>query len=158
MGKSLNHFDFNVESFEKWHEDAEWMFQAHYEELSLDKEKVALSLHCERYLELERAGMLHIVTVRLEDRKMVGYYLAMILPHMHYKDAGDMAYTDMYFIHPEYRVGGIGAKLMIFVEETLRHRGVFKAYITTKFKLDLSTMFEALGWKATDKVFTKLLR
>ena len=140
-----------------WHRDAQHLFQAHYDELSLDKDKVQMGLHCQRYLDMERQGMLHIVTIRLGDGKVVGYYIAMILPHMHYKDAGLMAYTDMYFIHPDYRVGGVGAKLMVFVEETLRRRGVVKAYITTKLKLDLSSMFEALGWKATDKVFTKFL-
>ena len=154
----MKQFEFYVENFEKWHQDAEWMFQAHYDELSLDKDQVKMGLHYQRYLEMEVAGMLHIVTIRLSDGKMVGYYLAMILPHMHYKDAGLMAYTDMYFIHPDYRVGGVGAKLMVFVEETFRRRGVVKAYITTKLRLDLSPMFEALGWKATDKVFTKFLR
>ena len=151
-------FEFHIENFETWYRDAQHLFSAHYEELSLDKDRVKMGLHCQRYIDMETAGMLHIVTIRLDGGKMVGYYIAMILPHMHYKDAGLMAYTDMYFVAPEYRVGGIGVKMMIFVEETLRQRGVMKAYITTKLKLDLSEMFEALGWKATDKVFTKFLR
>jgi GNAT superfamily N-acetyltransferase len=150
-------FDFFIETFEKWYHDAEWMLQGHYEELSLDKDKVEMSLSIQRYLDLEQSGMLHVVSVRLSDGKMVGYYLAMILPHMHYQNAGPMAYTDMYYVHPDYRTGGIGARLMTFVEETLRQRGVVKVYITTKLKLDLSPMFEAMGWKATDKVFTKFL-
>lgn len=150
-------FDFHIENFENWWRDCQELLPIHYEELSLDKDKVKMSINCSRYLGMEREGMLHIVTIRLGDGKMVGYYLCMILPHMHYQDAGLMAYTDMYFIAPEYRIGGIGARMMTFVEETLRRRGVVKAYITTKLKLDLSPMFEALGWKATDKVFTKFL-
>lgn len=140
-----------------WWKDAQELIPIHYEELSLDKDKVKIGINCQRYLALESECMLHIVTVRLGDGKMVGYYIAMILPHMHYKDAGLMAYTDMYFIHPGFRLGGVGARMMVFVEETLRRRGVVKAYITTKLKLDLSPLFEALGWKATDKVFTKFL-
>lgn len=151
-------FEFHVENFETWHRDAEHLFQAHYEELSLDKDRVQYSLHCQRYLDMEAAGMLHIITIRLDGGKIAGYYIAMVLPHMHYKDAGLMAYTDMYFIAPEYRVGGVGAKLLVFVEETLRQRGVLKAYITTKLKQDHTELLEALGWKATDKVFTKFLR
>lgn len=151
-------FKFHVESFETWWRDAQELIPIHYEELSLDKDRVKIGIDCDRYLNMEAAGMLHIVTVRLSDGKMVGYYIAMILPHMHYKDAGLMAYTDMYFIAPEYRIGGAGAKMMVFVEETLRRREVMKVYITTKLKLDLSPVFEALGWKATDKVFTKFLR
>jgi len=156
--QSVKQFDFNVENFENWWRDAQELIPVHYEELSIDKDKVKIGINCQRYLEMEQAGMLHIVTIRLGGGKMVGYYLCMILPHMHYKDAGLMAYTDMYFVHPDYRLGGVGAKMMIFVEETLRRRDVLKVYITTKLKLDLSLMFEALGWKATDKIFTKFLR
>lgn len=154
----MKQFDFYVENWEKWWNDVQWLLPVHYEELSLDKDRVKMSLHQQRYMDMEHNGMLHIVTVRLGDGKMVGYYLCMILPHMHYKDAGDMAYTDMYFVHPDYRIGGVGAKFLVFVEETLRRRGVLKVYITTKLKLDLTKMLEALGWKATDKVFTKFLR
>jgi len=151
-------FEFHVENFETWYQDAKWLLEAHYEELSLDKDRVKMCLHCQRYLDMERLGMLHIVTMRLGDGKVAGYYIAMILPHMHYKDSGDMAYTDMYFIHPDYRVGGAGMKMLVFVEESLRRRGVLKAYITTKLKQDHTTLLEGLGWKATDKVFTKFLR
>jgi GNAT superfamily N-acetyltransferase len=150
-------FNFKVDNFETWWRDAQELIPIHYEELSLDKDKVKIGINCKKYSEMEDLGMLHIVTMRLACGKMAGYYIAMILPHMHYQDAGLMAYTDMYFVAPEYRVGGVGVRLMIFVEETLRRREVVKAYITTKLKLDLSPMFEALGWKATDKVFTKFL-
>ena len=149
---------FHIENFESWWRDCQELLIIHYEELSLDKDRVKIGISCQRYFEMERLGMLHIVTMRLNDGKMTGYYIAMILPHMHYKDAGLMAYTDMYFISPEYRVGGAGTKMLIFVEETLRRREIVKAYITTKLKQDHSELLEGLGWKATDKVFTKFLR
>lgn len=154
----MKKFEFSIESYSNWHRDAEWLFKMHYEELSLDKDRVKIGLNCQRYLDMEANDMLHVVTMRQSEGIIVGYYIAMVLPHMHYKDAGLMAYTDMYFIHPDYRVGGAGVKMLLFVEESLRRRGVVKTYITTKLKQDHTELLEGLGWKATDKVFTKFLR
>lgn len=145
---------------EKWVEafpDMQRLFPAHYAELALDQESVKLSPNIEMYEEADKKGLMHLVTAR-NDGHLVGYFVAAVLPHLHYREAGPMSQTDAYFVDPGYRVGGCGAKLLMFAEESLREKGVKKIYISTKLHSNHSELFEKLGYKATDVVFTKLLR
>lgn len=109
----------------------------------------------EKYSALDQRGMLHIVTVR-SDARLVGYAIAFVMPHMHYKDAGDMAYTDMYFVLPDYR-NGSGVKLFMELERSLRERGVVNVFTSCKVQQDHSLLFERLGWVWQDKTFSKYI-
>ena len=63
----------------------------------------------------------------------------------------------MYYLHPDYRNGGLGVKLFQFCEKVLRALGVQKIVIHTKVTHDHSALFEHLGYTFTDKLFTKAL-
>jgi GNAT superfamily N-acetyltransferase len=144
---------------EKWSDvlpEMEPLWPAHYEELSLDKDRVKLGGCLERYAEMENLGILVVVTVR-SDKQLVGYYVFMLLPHLHYKDAGLMAYTDMYFLLPEFRKGGTGVKMFLAVEQAMKNAGAVKAYTSHKIHQDHSELLKRLGWKASDIVYTKYL-
>jgi GNAT superfamily N-acetyltransferase len=106
---------------------------------------------------MEALNMLHLVTARTEAGQLVGYHVSFVTPHPHYKNVGAMAFTDMYWTNPLYRVAGLGAKLIAFLETSLRARGVVKAYLSHKVAHDRSRLFEALGWKASDRVYCKYL-
>lgn len=147
---------FAVEPWSKYVEDAEKLWPRHYAELALDQDKINLCVDRARYAEGEKNNVLHVVTAR-EDGQLVGYLTAAILGHLHYADAGLMAYVDVYFLLPEYRKGGCGAKMLAFTEKSLADRGVRKVYITTKVHQDNSTLLESLGWRLTDKTFTRFL-
>ncbi len=147
---------FQVENFADFVKDAKAIFPEHWKELALDQDRIKLSLDLTKYEKAEKDGILHIVTAR-ENGKMVGYYTAGILPHLHYSNAGLMASTDMYFVLPEYRKGNTGARFMAAIEKSLRDKGIKKIYISCKAHLDLSVLFEFMGYKFTDKMFTKLL-
>lgn len=148
---------FQVERWENALPEMESMFEAHYRELALDQDRVALAPNVEMYKDADRRGLMHLATVR-DDGKLVGYFISAVLPHLHYKDAGPMSQADAYFVLPEYRRGGCGAKFLMFVEESLKNRGVTKMYVSTKIHSDHSLLFEKLGFRATDTVFTKMLR
>jgi len=47
--------------------------------------------------------------------------------------------------------------LFQYAEQVLRHCGVQRIVMNTKVHLDNSKLFEYLGYKMTDKVFTKIL-
>lgn len=147
---------FTTETFEDFWRDAQHIFPVHWKELALDQDKIELGIDADRFSTIGKQGMLHIVTAR-DDDFMFGYYVAIVMPHLHYKDSGVMAFTDMYYILPEYRKGGCGAKFLIEVERTLRERGVVKAYISSKLHQDHSALFEALGWRPSDISFVKCL-
>lgn len=147
---------FQVEKFATFVADARPLFSKHWEELALDKDKIKLSLDLSKYEKAEKDGILHIVTVR-DGVVLVGYYTAAILPHLHYSQAGLMASTDMYFLLKEYRIGTTGIRFLAFIEDSLRARGCKKIYISCKKDHDIEKILEDLGYRFTDKMFTRLL-
>lgn len=108
------------------------------------------------YVDADERGIGHIATVR-DEGKLVGYAILAVMPHLHYKSAGPMAMIDVYYLKPAYRKGGTGAKMIMFAELTLKAKGVTKVYFSTKVHLDNGKLLEALGFKFSDKVYTKLL-
>lgn len=147
---------FQVEKIATFVPDAHLLFPLHYKELALDQDQIKFGFDAGRYLQFEQEGKLHIVTVR-SDGRLVGYFIAVIVPHLHYKDAGLMAQTDMYYLLPEFR-NGTGVKMLIEVERTLRQKGVTKFFISCKVHQDHSELFEKMGFAKTDVVFAKLLK
>jgi L-amino acid N-acyltransferase YncA len=147
---------FAVERWLDFYWDARWLFPLNYEELALNKDKITLDVNADKFKELDEKEILHIVAART-DGKVVGYHISALVPHMHYESAGLMAYTDVYFLHPDYRRGGTGAKMLMEVERTLRQRGIRKFYMSTKAHMDHSAMLAAMGYKFTDRIFTKVL-
>lgn len=136
--------------------DAEAIFPEHYAELALDRDKIELDLSYDRYERGDKNGEILIVAAR--DRGMlVGYFVALTVPHMHYTSAGRMAYADMYYVLPEYRKAGVGAKLLLAVEIACKAIGIVKIYMTCKVHQDHSRLFQLLGYKPSDLVFTKVL-
>lgn len=151
---SAPRISFAIESWAKFYPDAKVLFPEHYKELALDQDFAKLDIDEEKYEAAESQGLLMILTVRAETR-LVGYYVAAITGHLHYKSSGLMAHTDLYYILPEFRVGATGLKIFLVLERELKARGVTKAYLSTKVHSDNTKLFELLGYHLTDKVFTK---
>lgn len=147
---------FQIESWDSFWRDGQELFPIHWQELALNKDKISLAIDEPRFRKIYEDGLLLIVGARQEVR-LVGYFVAMILPHIHYKDAGNMAFTDMYYIHPEFRKGGAGVKMFLAVERIFKAKGVVKAYISSKVHQDNSALFEKLGWHFSDKSYTKMI-
>lgn len=144
---------------EKWPDalpELRELFPLLWDEVALDKDRLIAKCDEPLYANMEKLNMLHLVTARAEG-KLVGYHVSFITPHMHYQGAGAMAFTDMYFTRPEFRQGGLGAKLLTFLETSLRARGVFKAYLSHKIAHDRGALFQALGWKPSDVVYSKVI-
>jgi len=143
----------DVDAF-KFLEEFEQLFPLHYEELCVTKD-FNLEPDYEAYQRIAKAGMLRCITVR-NDKEMIGYIIFFISPHLHYKSCVT-ATEDIYFVRKEYRKGRIGIKLFQYAEQVLRHCGVQRIVVNTKVHLDNTRLFEYLGYKMTDKVFTKIL-
>lgn len=145
--------------FEKWPDfvkDAEELFPLHWEELALDKHRIRQDMDGERYLNLDKLGMLHITTARFHG-VLIGYAVNFLMTHMHYKSSGLMAIADMYFLLPEFRKGNCGLKLFQTMEAGLKEKGVVRAHTSCKVHQDHEQFFARLGWKFTDKTFSKCL-
>ena len=147
---------FRVERWRDFVIDGQHLFSKHWEDVALDRDKIDLSVDNAKYEQLDDLGLLHIVTAR-KDGRLVGYFLGFLMIHPHYKEAGLMAVTDIYYLLPEARSGGTGAKLFIEVEKSLKERGVVKAYLSCKIHQDHTKLFTRLGWKPTDITFSKII-
>lgn len=128
----------------------------HWSELALDQMLFRPDLDHERYLAMDQAGAMHVVTAR-DEGKLVGYIVCFVMPHFHYKSSGLTALADMYYLRREYRKGGLGARMFKLMEEGLRQRGVVRAHMSCKVHEDHSRLFSAMGWKLTDFTFSKVL-
>lgn len=144
---------------EKWADcvaEMREIWPEHWAELSLNRETIKLDVDEAKYEQGQESGVLHLVTAR-EEGKLVGYYYGMLLHHLHYKSAGVMCYTDVYFLKPKYRKGGSGARFIAAVVESLKSVGVVKLYISTKDHQNHGPLFELMGMKCSDHIYTKLL-
>jgi len=134
--------------------ELEQIFPVHYEELCVTKD-FPLEPDYEAYRNLAKAGMLRCITCRA-DGDLIGYIVFIVQPHLHYRSC-KTAFEDIYYVKKEFRKGRIGIRLFQYAEKVLKERGVNRIIMHTKVHLDNSKLFEYLGYKHTDKLYTKLL-
>lgn len=130
------------------------LFPVHYDELCVTKD-FPLKPDYAVYTKLCDANMLRCITCRV-DGELVGYALFIVQPHLHYSTCLT-AFEDIYFIKKEFRQGRIGIRLFQYAESVLKGIGVNRIILHTKIHMDNSRLFEYLGYKLTDKLFTKIL-
>lgn len=135
-------------------EELQYIIPAHYDELCVTKD-FPLAPDYEAYGRMYNAGMLKCITAR-DDKGLIGYAIFIVQPHLHYKSC-KTAFEDIYFLRKEHRLGRTGIRLFQFAEEALRADGVDRIIMHTKIHLDNSRLFEYLGYKHTDKLYTKIL-
>jgi N-acetylglutamate synthase-like GNAT family acetyltransferase len=143
---------FQVEQVEDWQRDATELIYAHWQELGLDLD-LEIAPDFEKMKVLENMGMFKVITAR-EDGVLVGYLLALISEHLHYRTSPKVLIVDAYYVAPESRVG-TGVKLFRFMETLAKESGCIKIYASTKVHQDHSKFFDALGYRLSDTAHTK---
>ena len=144
---------YQTETMSQCVEEMSGLWELHWQEIALDRQKVKLEPDVQMFEVLDSLGQLVIVTVR-DDGKLVGYHVSLVRSHLHYKSSLT-AYVDMYFLHPDYRGGMAGYKMFKFVESALKLRGVERIYSGTKLHKDMGKLFERLGYNETERLFVK---
>jgi GNAT superfamily N-acetyltransferase len=135
-------------------EELKGVLPEHYDELCVTKD-FPLKPDYEAYGRLYMADMLRCITVRDND-ELIGYAIFIVQPHLHYMTCRT-AFEDIYFLKKECRKGRVGIRLFQFAEDVLKKDGVHRIIMHTKIHLDNSRLFEYLGYKHTDKLYTKIL-
>ena len=130
------------------------MFPEHYDELCVTKE-FPLEPDYDAYRRLADAGQLVCIVV-MDGLEVVGYIVFIVQPHLHYKSCLT-AFEDIYYLKPEYRKGTIGIRMFKYAEKVLESVKVNRIIMHTKIHMDNSKLFEYLGYKNSDKLFTKIL-
>lgn len=143
---------FQIETVEEWASESKELVRAHWQELGLDLDLEIAPDHA-KMRAMEELGMFKVLTVR-EGEKLVGYLLAVVAPHLHYRTSPRMFIVDAYYIAPESRNGN-GVKLIRFAETVAKELGTIKIYLTCKIHRDHSKLFQALGYKLSDYAFVK---
>jgi hypothetical protein len=143
---------FQVEPVDKWAPESKELVYAHWQELGLDLD-LEIAPDFEKMKILEGMGMFKVITVR-EDGRLVGYLLAVVNTHLHYRNSPPVLIVDAYYISPECR-SGTGVKLVRFTETLAKELGTIKVYFSCKVHKDHSKLFTALGYRLSDFAFTK---
>lgn len=147
---------FHVEPLSEFKREAAILFPKHWEEVALHKDTIKLDVDFSQFDAIDALGGLHIVVAR-EAGTIVGYWVGLIRPHLHYRESLT-AYTDIYYVRQETRKDVfLFQRMLDFVEKTLKQRGVQKLFIASKCHKDLSKIFEHRKMTRTEIVYTKLL-
>lgn len=131
------------------------LLHEHWLEIALNKDTVLLDPDYELYQLLEVKGMLHITTIR-DEGKLIGYAIYVISPNIHYKSL-KVAESDIFFLKKDYRNMGVGKQLLIHAEKHLVSLGVNKIINRVKLNTDAGYVFEIMGHKPIEKVYSKLV-
>jgi N-acetylglutamate synthase-like GNAT family acetyltransferase len=143
---------------EKYHEicdEIHVMWREHWEEVYFDKDIIKFNPDYDKFKLLSESDILHTVTVR-ENGEVIGYHISLIYPHIHSKSSLT-CFTDMFFVRKDKRKGLIGIKLLKFVEQSLKGKGIQKIYMGSKSHIDISIILERLGYTYIEKLYTKVI-
>lgn len=142
---------YQLESWESYYRDCQELWRMHYEEFRpFHKGRLEFGPDVQLYEQAETAGRLHILVARASG-VMVGYCLVKIGRHPHYTNI--CGFEDSYFVHPDYRKGWNGVKLIKRSIELLEKRGVMICYFMTKEFNSIEKIFIHLGLLRCDTVY-----
>src|SRR5271156_1647098 len=90
------------------------LFTLLWEDVAVSKDRFRARCNEKLYAQMEQIGFLRLVTMRADSR-LGGYFTYTVLPNGHYADDGLMAFTDMYFLHPDFRRANVAVQFFRFV-------------------------------------------
>lgn len=113
-----------------------------------------LKIDWPRYLALEQANILHILTARC-DEKLVGYLFFNTIPHILYADIPH-CFVDIFFLLPEYRKGLVGLRMFKEFEKQVKAHGIKVVYVNSNLSYNrIEKLFKRLGYEPGEMSFIK---
>ena len=135
--------------------EVDHLLNLHYQELTLNKDKVKLNPMWSAYQDLETLERFFVYTAR-EDGELVGYSAFFVNHHLHYAEL-KVAINDVLFLHPDHRKGTTGIKLLKFCEKSLKDLGVNKLCWHCKLDTSLIPILKRLGYGTEEVSMAKFL-
>lgn len=129
--------------------------ERHWEEIAVHKEEIPLDLDCDLFRTMDLNGILHITTARV-DGYLVGYYGMVVRTHPNYRTTL-FGFIQSYFLLPEYRDPTTGILLFEAMEKAMREAGAEALISGHKLHHNVGPLFERLGWKRFEIMYTKYL-
>lgn len=143
------------EKLEKVLPEIKQLLLEHYEELTLNKNKIKLKPVWDRYFDMEQSGKFFALIARI-DNQVVGYSGFILDKHLHYEDIL-VATNDVLFLKKEYRLGMTGIKLLKFSEQYMKNQGANKITWHIKYSNDFRNILYRMGYANEDIIVGKLL-
>lgn len=131
------------------------LLELHWELIALNKESIKLNPNWAEYVRLDEAGILKLYTAR-QDGDLVGYFAVTVNTSLHYQDH-KFATNDVIFIHPDYRNGSAGYKLIKYAEDQLFQMGVSLMIMNTKIHQPFDKLLERMGFKQIERIYSKYI-
>ena len=148
--------EFGVEKYHQVSEDIKELIKLHYEEIAVNKDVIPLDPDWDRYKQLDDNGLILTVTAR-DDGKLIGYAIFFVTSHLHYKSTY-YANNDLLYLHPDYRKGLVGVRLITISEKYLKEKGVTKIMWHIKINKDFSRLLHHLGYVDEDIIVGKIIK
>lgn len=141
---------FQVEKFSDCYLEAIPLLIQHYEEVATHKKGKPLDPDHGRYQMLENEGMLRIFTAR-DDGKLVGYFVSMVMPHLHYSST-IYAMNDILYIDPAYRGTTLAYRMFKGAMKDLKENtNTAIVIIHMKVKHQFRGLLTKLGFEQTEE-------
>lgn len=131
------------------------LLKAHYQELTLHKDRVKLDVDWGKYYKLESMGVL-VALGAWEEKELIGYSVFVLQPSMHYRTT-QFASNDVLFLREDKRKGMAGIRLIKESEKALVTLGVQKVLWHVKFDTILGPLLIRLGYQEEEYTMGKML-
>lgn len=145
---------FQTESLEQFLPEALPLLRGHWSEVGSCPQAHPLDIDTDLYAAIERAGALHITTARAATAQLVGYAIYFVQRYPHVR-ALCMAQSDALYLHPDYRKGFAGLRLLQAAERALADKGVRNIMQTCTIKKDFGALLRRMGYVNTETVYRK---
>jgi GNAT superfamily N-acetyltransferase len=141
-------YEITIEKFASTYKELEPLYRQHYSEMTERLEEAGVKAspynpRLDEYVKASEGGWLLTFVLRHEGN-VCGYSNVYITNDMHNQDL--IAQEDTVFVLKEHR-NGMGKRLINFVHEELKRRGVKRLNITTATDLRVSKLLSRMGYK-----------
>lgn len=135
-------------------EEAKPILATYYRDL-VPEHELPFDPNYSQYLAAQDQGNLVCVTCR-DSGTLVGFTLFFLLPYL-YSRQHRIAIEDWYYLAEPYRKGMTGIRLLKEAEKVLKFYGTSIINVVSKAHQDRTTLYERLGYRYTEKHFSKLV-
>jgi len=136
--------------------EARGLLEQNDAETGLDPSRYPLDFDLRSYAGMEAAGALRILTAR-SNGALVGYVALIVTTLLHHKTV-KKATIDTVWLHPLYRSGWNGVRLIQWAEDEARRLGAEWIELQPQHN-GVEIILKRLGWRHADRpTFTKDLR
>lgn len=124
-----------------------------YHEDLIPEHDIPFEPNTEQYFNAYDCGNLVCITCR-DSGKLVGITAFFLLPYL-YSKHHRIAIEDLYYVSESHRKGSIGIRLLKEAEKVLKFNGASIINVVCKAHQDRTTLYERLGYRYTEKHFSK---